>query len=85
MYYSSFVCISLKNYILGEFFKHLPCIGPKKREVTSQNSKYSKKIPADLDFFLHETTPNWCLERYAKFHVDTVSDEEIIPEKPRGG
>ena len=23
-------------------------------------------------------------ERYAKFHVDTVSDEEAIPERPRG-
>ena len=31
-------------------FKHLPLIGPKSREVTSQNSTYSKKIPSDFDF-----------------------------------
>ena len=30
-------------------------------------------------------TSNWCSERYAKFIVDTVSDEEVIPEKTRGG
>ena len=31
-------------------FKHLTFIGPKSREVTSQNSTYSKKFPADFDF-----------------------------------
>ena len=31
-------------------FKHLPFIGPKSREVTSQNSTYSKKFLADFDF-----------------------------------
>ena len=29
--------------------KHLPFIGPKSREVTSQNSTYSKKCPIDFD------------------------------------
>ena len=31
-------------------FKHLPFIGPKSGEVTSQNSTYIKTIPADFDF-----------------------------------
>ena len=53
--------------------------------MTSQNSTYSKKIRPILIFFLRETTSNWCPESYAKFHVDTERDEEVIPEKPRGG
>ena len=44
-----------------------------------------QKIFGRFWFSLHETTPNWCPERCAKFHVDTVINEEVIPEKPRGG
>ena len=36
-------------------------------------------------FFLHETTPNWCPERYVKFRADRVNDEEVISQKPRRG
>ena len=41
----------------------------------------------DFDFFfLPVTTPNWCPDRYAKFHVDTISNEEVFFRKnQRGG
>ena len=35
-------------------------------------------------FFLHQTAPNWCPERCAKFHVDTVINEEVINPRPAG-
>ena len=35
-------------------------------------------------FYLHRTTPNWCPESCAKFHVDAVINEEVISEKLRG-
>ena len=44
-----------------------------------------QKISGRFWFSLHETTLKWCPERCAKFHVDTVINEEVIPEKPRGG
>ena len=85
MYYLFFVCIWLKNSIFGEFSNIYGVIGPKSREVTSQNSTYSKKFPADFDFLCTRRRQTWCPERSAKFHVDTVLNEEVIPEKPRGG
>ena len=84
MYYSFFVCICLKNSIFGEFsIIYL---------LSAQNCvKWRHKIrPIVINFrpilifFFHETTPNWCPEKCAKFHVDTVRDEEVIPEKSRG-
>ena len=44
-----------------------------------------QKIFGRFWFSFHETTPNWCPERCSKFHVDTVINEEVILEKPRGG
>ena len=41
-----------------------------------------QKISVRFWFYLQETT-NWCPERYDKFHVDTVRDEEVV-KKTRG-
>ena len=53
MFYPFFVCILLKNYFWW-IFKHLLFIGPKSREVTSQNSTYSKNFWSILIFFARD-------------------------------
>ena len=56
------------------------------REVPSQNSTYSNKFPADFFFFgvRRQIDGRRGRVHVAKFHVDTVSDEKVILEKPRG-
>ena len=83
MYHPFFVCIWLKNSIFDEFSNIYLLSAQNRVKWRHKIWPIAKKIPAD--FFLHETTPNWCPERCAKFHVDTVINEEVIPEKPRGG
>ena len=84
MRHPSFVCIFLTNSIFGEFSNIylLPaqsCV--KWRHKTRPIAKYFRLI---FILFLRQTKSNWCPERYAKLCVDTISDGEVIPEKPWG-
>ena len=84
MYHPFFVCIWLKNSIFGEF-SNIYLLSAQNRVKWRHKIRPIAKNSGRFWFFLHETTPNWCPERCAKFHVDTVVNEEVIPEKPRGG
>ena len=84
MYHPFFVCVWLKNSIFGEF-SNIYLLSAQNRVKWRHKIRPIAKKSGRFWFSLHETTPNWCPERCAKFHVDTVVNEEVIPEKPRGG
>ena len=79
-----FVCILLKNSIFCEF-SNIYLLSAQNRVKWRHKIGPIANNSGRIWFSLHETTPNRCPERCAKFNVDTVINEEVIPEKPRGG
>ena len=89
----SIFCLHFLNSIFGEF-SNIYLLSAQSRVKLRHKTRPRAKNIRPILIFLHETRPNWCQERYAKFHVHTVSNEEIILEKrtgvgsdphPRGG
>ena len=83
-----FVCISIKNSFVVNF-KHLPLSSQSRVKWRHKIGLIAKNPDRFRFFFISiQRTPNWCPERYAKFHVDTMkssSHQSAGPEKRIAG